>query len=77
MSYLPRVPENVKDANLKEYLITLVRELGKELDTRPATQGGVLYLSGDRPITLISPNGTLYQLTVSDTGALETTEVPR
>lgn len=77
MSYLPRVPENVKDDTLREYLVTLVREIGNELDTRPATQQGVLYLSGDRPITLISPNGTLYRLTVSDTGALETTEVPR
>lgn len=57
-----------------EYLVNLVRELERELSRRPARQraDGVLYLGGDTPLSLISPNGTVYRLTVDDAGNLVT-----
>ena len=56
------------------YLTTLIRELERELQRRPARQAtdGVLYLGGDCPLSLISPNGTVYRLTVDDAGNLVT-----
>lgn len=74
---MSQLPKYVPGQGQLEYLDRLVKVLGEELDRRPARQpqDGVLYLSSDVPVRLISANGTVYQLSVSDTGVLETTEV--
>lgn len=60
----------------EEYLTSLVRELEKELGRRPARQkaDGVLYLGNDSPVSLISPNGTVYRISVDNDGNLVTEE---
>lgn len=75
MSLLPKVPSSLKDAQ-SVYLVELVRQLERELRHRPAVQrDGALYLGGDTPLRIISPNGTTYQVTVTDGGGLTTSEV--
>lgn len=75
MSTLPKVPTNLRSSTA-EYLTELVRQLERELRARPARQvDGALYLSGDVPLRMISPNGTIYQVVVTDAGALDITEV--
>jgi len=68
---LPGPGPNVKGP-LRDYLITLVQELELELQARPEASEGVLYISEDQPLSLISPNGTLYRLSVDDGGNLVT-----
>lgn len=69
---LPKPPSTITPP-LSDYLLTLTRELEKELRRRPTKQAdGVLYLGGDRPVSLISPNGTIYRLSVDDNGDLVT-----
>lgn len=56
-------------SNIVNYLKASHRELGNELRNRtPDNQVRSLLL-------LMSPNGTVYQVTVSDTGVLTTTEL--
>lgn len=75
MSTLPKVPPDIKGKS-HEYLIELVRQLERELRVRPPRQtDGALYLSGDIPLRMISPDGTVYEVTVDNTGALTTAVV--
>jgi len=71
---LPQPPASGPHA---EYLTTLVRELEFSLRAVPAKSpvDNVLYLSSDQPVSLISPSGNVYKLTVDDAGNLETTAV--
>lgn len=73
---LPKPPLSV-DGEARRYIETLVRQLEQELTLRPSRQptDGVLYLTTDVPVVLISPNGTLYKLAVDDAGTLTTTQV--
>ena len=75
MSMLPRVPSDLQGRS-KEYLVELVRQLERELRARPQRQNdGALYLSGDVQLRMVSPNGTIYMITVDDAGNLVTTSV--
>lgn len=60
-----------------EYLDRLIRVLEDELARRPARQAvdGALYLSGDVPLRLISPDGSVFEVTVNDAGSLVVTPV--
>lgn len=60
-----------------EYLDRLTRVLEDELTRRPARQttDGALYLSGDVPLRLISPDGTVFEVTVDNAGNLVVTSV--
>lgn len=71
MTRLPHPPTSGPHA---QYLAVLVRELERTLRSRPAINpvDGVLYLGQDTPVSLISPNGTVYKLTVDDAGNLVT-----
>lgn len=72
MSTLPRVPTDLQ-GRPKEYLIELVRQLERELRRRPTRQtDGALYLAGDVPLHMVSPDGTVYRVTVANGGALAT-----
>lgn len=75
MSLLPKVPTDLKGRS-HDYLVELVRQLERELRHRPSRQtDGAFYMSGDVPLRMISPNGTVYEVTVDDTGTLVTTAV--
>lgn len=75
MSSLPKVPSDLQERS-HDYLVELVRQLERELRIRPRRQtDGALYLSGDVPLRMVSPNGTVYEITVDDAGALVTTAV--
>lgn len=72
MSVLPKVPTNLQGVS-KSYLIELVRQLERELRRRPpAKVDGALYLGGEVPLRMISPNGTIYQVTIDDAGGFVT-----
>lgn len=55
-----------------EYLDRLIRVLEDELARRPARQtiDGALYLSGGVPLRLISPDGSVFEVTVNNAGNL-------
>lgn len=75
MSVLPQVPTDL-EARSREYLVELVRQIERELRRRPGKQmDGAFYVSGDLPLRMISPNGTIYEIAVDNTGALVTTVV--
>jgi len=71
-----QLPKPDSNSPNSRYLTALIRELERELQRRPARQtiDGVLYLGGDCPLSLISPNGTVYRVTVDDAGNLVTEE---
>lgn len=75
MSLLPRVPLTGSTAEQRDYLVQLVRSLEGQLRQRPVTQEGALYVADNMVLRLVSPNGTVYELTVDDAGSLVTTEV--
>ena len=76
MSMLPKVPLNVLGEPLERFLIEYTRQLERELTRRPANQvDGALYLRSGQALRLISPNGEVWELTVNDGGALQTTQV--
>lgn len=76
MSTLPKVPLNQLGEPLERFLIEFSRQLERELARRPSVQSdGVLYFHEGQVVRLISPNGTVYELTVDDAGALVTTVV--
>lgn len=75
MSLLPKVPTDLQGKN-KDYLIELVRQLEGELRRRPHRQtDGAFYLSGDISLRMVSPDGTVYEITVDNAGNLVTTAV--
>lgn len=75
MSMLPKVPYDLRGES-KDYLIELVRQLERELRRRPARQrDGAFYVAGDLPLRMVSPNGTVYEITIDNTGNLTTTAV--
>lgn len=75
MSLLPNVPNRLTTDGTRHYLVSLVRSLEQELAVRPRRVEGVLYLGGDVPVRIISPNGNIYSLGVDNTGALTTEQV--
>lgn len=76
MNKLPKVPLERLDPHAGRYLLELVRQLEDELAHRPSTKGdGVLYIHEGQQLRLISPNGSIYDLSVNDAGALVTTPV--
>lgn len=75
MSFLPKVPYDLHGKQ-KDFLVALVRQLEGELRDRPHRQtDGAIYLSGDIRLRMVSPNGTVYEISVDDAGALVTTAV--
>lgn len=75
MSSLPQVPSDLKGRS-HDYLVELVRQLERELRRRPSRQtDGAFYVSEDLPLRMVSPNGTIYEITVDNTGTLVTTAV--
>lgn len=76
MRRLPQVPVDRLGQTEGRYLVELVRQLEIELQARPRRQSdGALYIGEDSPLRVISPNGTVYAIAVSNAGALEITEV--
>lgn len=76
MSMLPKVPINELGEPVERFLIEFSRQLERELARRPATQAdGVLYFHEGQVVRLVSPNGTVYELTVNNAGGLVTTQV--
>lgn len=72
-----RLPKFTPGSDQVDYLDRLIRVLEQELTLRPARQrtDGALYLSGDVPLRLISPDGSVFEVTVDNTGALVTSPV--
>lgn len=76
MSLLPQVPLRDFGDKQGQYIEKLLQRIEIELRARPRRQqDGALYVGGEQPIRLISPNGTIYELTIDDAGALVTTVV--
>ena len=66
---LPKIPTFTKEPALNPYLRDLTKELERELRQRvPAT-------TGVGAIHLVSPNGSVWRITVSDAGVIATTQV--
>lgn len=59
------------------FLVALVNAMEQELRRKisASPRDGVVYLGADQPVSLISPTGKIYRLTVADDGSLETTEL--
>ena len=70
------IPRRSPGQSVDDYLQELARRLDDELARRPErSTDGVLYLTTEVPVRLISPNGSIYELSVDDAGALVTTSV--
>jgi len=64
--YIPNPPPTYDQATLNNMMDTIKRSLIPVVSAQEATDG----------ILLQSPNGSVYKLTVSNTGTLVTTAVP-
>lgn len=60
-------PDAVKDEATKSYLLRLVKQLSGAFDSRPAQN------TGTGELLLVSPNGSVYSVKVTDAGVLQTT----
>ena len=60
---------NFKDSEITKFLVEWDRELGR-MEKRAISS-----VSGNRSLLLYSPNKSVYELTVSDAGALVITKV--
>lgn len=60
-------PDSVRDEGTKSYLLRLVKQLSSAFDDRPAQN------TGRDELLLVSPNGSVYSVKVTDAGAIQTT----
>jgi hypothetical protein len=76
MSLLPKVPTHHMSVEQGRYFMELIRQLEVELAKRPPRQeDGAIYVSDENPLHIISPNGTVYEVVVTNAGALQTEAV--
>lgn len=67
---LPRPTNGVNS----DYINRLVAALELSLGRRAKKTNGVVLVTTEQPLVIMSPNGTLYRVEVTDSGELVTTE---
>lgn len=61
------LPANITDQPTADYLRTLINVIQNEMDKKLSSESGVA------SVLLVSPNGSVYNVTVNNAGALTTT----
>lgn len=69
---ITRVPR-ITTAPTTAAINTILSAIEVELNRRPVMVNGAILVSPEQPLTLVSPGGLLYRVSVDDSGAVTTT----